>query len=118
MRDFENVYVPEKGSLPWFAAWGYDLQGAIYQEVVYQNIGKRLPFELSAATKEKTTDIDIVRISQKDMDFELENFCNNVELYDAMKSGIIAPERCEKCEYCKNTKVLTEAKSSDDFYLI
>ena len=30
MRDFENVYDAEKGKLPYFEAWGYDIQGAVY----------------------------------------------------------------------------------------
>lgn len=118
MRDFENIYDAEKGSLPWFEAWGYDLQGAVYQEIVRQNTGKTLPFYLAVATKEKVTDIDIVHINQKSLDFAFEHFKANVELYDAIKKGIIEPERCEKCEYCKSTKVLTEPTDSEEFYLL
>lgn len=118
MKDFENIYVPEKGSLPWFEAWGYDLQGAVYQEIVRQNTGERLPFFLDAATKEKTTDIDIVRMNQQTLDIAFEHFIENIQLYDAIKKGIVEPERCEKCEHCKNTKVLTEPTDSDDYYLL
>lgn len=117
MRDFENVYDSEKGVLPWFEAWEYDLQGAVYQEIVRQNTGKVLPFYLAAATKEKTTDIDIVHIPPKMLEYSLDKFSRDVELYDAIKKGIIAPERCEKCEFCKNTKVLTIPHEADDFYL-
>ena len=53
MRDFEPIYKAEQGRLPWFEAWRYDLQGAVYQEVIRQNTGKILPFYLAAATKEK-----------------------------------------------------------------
>ena len=118
MRDFENIYDAEKGSLPWFEAWGYDIQGAVYQEIVRQNTGKTLPFYLAVATKEKTPDIDIVYMNPKSLDFALGKFKGNVELYDAIKKGIIEPERCEKCDYCKSTKVLTEPTDSEEFYLI
>lgn len=118
MKDFEPVYKPEKGLLPWFDAWGYDLQGAVYQEIVRQNTGQRLPFYLAAATKEKTTNIDIVHISQDHLDFALERFSRDVEMYDAIKKGIIAPDRCELCEYCKKSKVLTAPTEADEFYLI
>ena len=118
MADFENTYDSEKGSLPFFEAWGYDLQGAVYQEIVRQNTGKTLPFYLAAATKEKVTDIDIIRINQKSLDFAMEKFRADVELYDAMKKGIIPPERCESCAYCKETKVLTAPRDSEEFYLI
>lgn len=118
MKDFENIIDAEKGSLPWFEAWGYDLQGAVYQEIVRQNTGKKLPFYLAAATKEKITDIDIVHLNQSSLDFAFERFTANVELFDAIKKGIIEPERCGKCEYCKNTKVLTEPTDSEEFYLL
>lgn len=118
MRDFENVRDAEKGFLPYFEAWGYDIQGAVYQEIVRQNTGKVLPFYLAAATKEKTPDIDIVYMNPKSLDFALEQFKANVELYDAIKKGVIEPERCGKCDYCKSTKVLTQPTDSEEFYLI
>ena len=118
MRDFENIYDAEKGSLPWFEGWSYDLQGAVYQEIVRQNTGETLPFYLAAATKEKTPDIDIVHINPKSLEYAFEHFKANVELYDAIKKGIIPPERCEKCDYCKETKVLTEPTDSEEFYLL
>lgn len=118
MRDFENVYDSEKGSLPYFEAWGYDLQAAVYQEIVRQNTGKVLPFYLAAATKEKVTDIDIVHINSSSIDFAFNRFKNNAPMYDAIKKGIIAPERCGKCAYCKETKVLRKPTDSEEFYLL
>lgn len=114
MRDFEPVYKAEYGRLPWFEAWRYDLQGAVYQEIVYQNTGNRLPFFLAAATKEKVPDIVILQVGQDLLDFELDNFKRNVSFYNAIKSGVIEPERCEKCDYCKETKVLTEIIHTED----
>lgn len=117
MRDFESVYVPDKGRQAWFEAWGYDIQGAVYQEVVRQNTGKILPFFLAAATKEKVTDIDIVQLDQKLLDSALDRFKREAEYFDAVKKGVIEPIRCEKCAYCKETKVLKEPTSSEEFYL-
>ena len=118
MRDFESIYDSEKGKLPYFEAWGYDLQAAVYQEIVRQNTGKTLPFYLATATKEIVPDIDIVHINPKSLDFALGHFKANVEMYDAIKKGVIPPERCEKCAYCKETKVLTEPTDSEEFYLM
>ena len=118
MKDFENAYKSENGVLPWFEAWGYDLQGAVYQEIVRQNTGEILPFYLAAATKEKTTDIDIVHLPQSMLDFQLDRFKQDVEMYDAIKKGIIQPERCENCEYCKISKVLTVPTEAEEFYLM
>ena len=118
MSDFADKYDAEVGRQPWFEYWGYDLQGAVYQEIVRQNTGEKLPFYLAAATKEKAIDIDIVHLSQTMLDFALDRFKENVEMFDAMKHDIIEPDRCEKCEYCKISKVLTAPTESDEFYLI
>lgn len=117
MRDFKNVYT-DSGSVPWFEAWEYDLQGAVYQEIVRQNTGKVLPFYLAAATKEKITDIDIVHIEQNYLDLSLERFKSEVNTFDAIKNGIIEPERCEKCDYCRLTKKLKAPTESSEYYLI
>lgn len=107
MRDFESVYKPEQGRLSWIEAWGYDLQGAVYQEIVRQNTGKRLPFFLAAVTKEKEPDLAVIEIPQELLDIELEHFKSKVQFFDGIKQGIFEPERCEHCDYCKSTKVLT-----------
>ena len=116
MRDFENVYVPEIGRVPWFEGWHYEIQGAVYQEIVRQNTGKKLPFYLAAATKEKVTDLDIVHLDDEMLDTALTHFAQEVEYFDAIKKGLIEPARCEKCDYCKSTKVLTEPTEAETFY--
>ena len=90
--------------------WNYTLQGAVYQEIVYQNTGKRLPFYLVIATKEKPCHVAVVKLDQFDMDEQLNIVKANVGRFNQMKLGIIEPERCEEygCDYCTTTKVLTE----------
>lgn len=112
MKDFASIYVEDKGRLMWWEDWNYDVQGAVYQEVVYQNTGKRLPFFLAAATKEKVTDIDILHIEQSHLDFGMEEFKKDLVSFDAIKKGIVKPERCEVCDWCKETKKLKEPTSS------
>ena len=106
MKDFEPMYVPEQGKMSWIEAWRYDLQGAVYQEIVRQNTGEKLPFYLVAATKEEEPDIGIFEVPQELLDFELEQFEKKVQGYHLIKQGVIEPERCEKCNYCKNTKII------------
>jgi hypothetical protein len=117
VKDFENIRDDEDGWLPWYEFWKYDLQGAAYQEIVRQNVGKKLPFYLNAATKEKVTDLDIIHLPQKMLDFQLENIQNNIVRFDAMKKGIIEADRCGKCDYCKQTKKLTEPTEADELYI-
>lgn len=90
--------------------WNYTLQGAVYQEIVYQNTGKRLPFYLVIATKEKPCHVAVVELDQFDMDEQLNIVKANVGRFNQMKLGLLPPERCEEygCDYCTTTKVLTE----------
>lgn len=118
VRDFEPIYDPDFCSrVPWWIFWRYDLQGAVYQEVVRQNTGKQLPFFLAAATKEKVTDYNIYQIVQSDLDVALQTVKDNIVRFDAMKKGIIPADRCECCDYCRSTKKLTEVISSDSILI-
>lgn len=114
MKNFEPIYVEEQGRLPWFEAWGYDTQGAAYREIVRQNTGKLLPFILAAGTKEEVPDLALIEIDNELLDYELGELQKNVPRYDAIKKGIIPAERCEKCSYCKQTKVLTAPINSKE----
>jgi len=115
MRDFEEIYVPEKGRLNFIEAWKYDYQAAIYQEIERQNSGTKLPFFIAAATKEKPEpDIDLFQIPQAQLDACLQIFIANAPRYTMLKQGIGEPLRCEKCAWCRQTKVLTEIKIIGD----
>lgn len=114
MKDFEPIFKPKQGRLNFIEAWRYDLQGAVYQEIVRQNTGKKLPFYIAAATKEKETDLAVIEVSPAYLELELAVFEEKVMRYDAIKSGSIESERCEHCDYCKSTKVLTRAISMEE----
>lgn len=94
------------GMMDFIRYWGYDVQAAVYQEAVYQNIGEKLPFFIAAASKEKATDIEVIQIPQSWMDERLVEVEQNVPRIIMLKSGAIDPIRCETCDYCKHTKVL------------
>ncbi len=95
--------------------WNYVAQGAVYQEIVYQNTGKRLPFYLVIATKESPAHLEVCEIKQYDLDEELENIKKNAPRFQEIKKGIIVPDRCEdyNCDYCTETKVITEPIDSN-----
>ncbi len=100
---------------PMVKYWGYDIQGAVYQEIVYQNTGKRLPFYLDIGTKEKPAHLAVAEIKQYDLDEALENVIKNAPRYQAIKNGEIEPERCEdyNCDYCTETVIITEPTDSN-----
>lgn len=111
MKDFSPIW--KKGErVPWFAAWGYDLQGAVYQEI--EGTGK--PFILAAASKEAVTDIHAVEIPQEYLNERMGYFKGMVGYYDDIKKGFIKPRRCEHCDYCKLTKKLSIIDARDLIY--
>lgn len=116
MRNFEPVYKPGMGRLIWPEAWGYDIQGAVYQEIVRQNTGNRLPFYLAAATKEDEPDIDIVQISQPYLDTAMDRVKESITRYDAIKAGAIDPLGCGHCNWCRKTKVLTAPIDMEELF--
>ena len=48
------------------------------------------------------------------MDAALEEVSRNVPQILALKNGEIPPVRCERCDYCRHTKVLTHSIWADD----
>lgn len=109
VKDFGRVYRDGFGMRPWIEAWGYDIQGAIYQRIEQISSGRDepLPFYIVAATKEKTPDIDIIQIPQHILDAALKIVESKIDRFDLVKMGELDPMRCEACEYCKSTKVIT-----------
>lgn len=110
MKDFAPMYVEGKGKISFIEAWGYDIQGAIYRAIE----GNNLPFIIAAATKETEPDIGAWEIPPAELDAVLETLEPYIQQAQLIKSGVIEPERCEHCDYCKFTKVLTEVKTSEE----
>ncbi len=104
----EAFWVKDYGYMTFVQFWGYDIQAAIYQKIVELNIGKQLPFFIAAATKEKVTDLEIIGFKQSDLNDALSTIKPNIERIKQLKIGEASPDRCETCDYCKWTKVLSK----------
>ncbi len=102
---------------PMVEYWGYDLQAACYQEIVYQNTGKRLPFLFDVATKEKPAHFALGQISQWNIDKAGEKVRANIVRFQKIKTGEIEADRCEDygCDFCTSTKIITEPIDTDLF---
>lgn len=107
VKDFKPIYEEGFGYRSWIEYWGYDIQGAVYQKVVEQATGERLPFYIVAVTKEKVPDVAVIEIPQHVLDTALKVVEAKIDRFDLVKTGEIPPERCGKCEWCKQTKILT-----------
>lgn len=112
MRDFEPQWIPNAGKVPYWVAWGYHIQGAIYQCLE----GNSLPFLIAAASKEKETNIEVRQISQENLNTALKYVERLASHYNDLKHGIGKPWRCEQCDYCKKTKKLDGAICDENVY--
>lgn len=104
----ESHWVKDFGYMEFIRYWGYDIQAAVYQEIVYKNTGIRLPFFIAAASKEPVTDIEVIQIPQTLMNERLYEVEQNTSKILSLKNGETKPIRCETCDYCKHTKILTK----------
>lgn len=103
----KGEWVKDYGKVDFIQYWGYDIQAAIYQKVVEENTGERLPFYIAGASKEKTTNLEVIALDQKLLDDALILIEPNIKRITALKAGEVEPDRCEKCDFCRFTKVLT-----------
>lgn len=147
MRDFEPLYREGEGRLNFVEYWKYDLQMAVYQEIVKQQKGEKpleggrsptrredttvpqrrthdaatgggvseIPCYILAATKEPVTDIGLFKLPQELMDVAMELMMDKLERIREVKLGLVMPERCGKCDYCKMMKVLDRATWLEDW---
>ena len=103
----ELKWVKDLGYLDFVRYWGYDIQGAVYQEIVYQNTGKRLPFYIAGASKEKATNIKVIHVQDNYLREAMSVVEHNIERVRQVKYGEVLPDRCECCDHCRETEVLT-----------
>lgn len=120
---YESFYVKDSGEhLNFVERWHYDLQGAIYQEIYFQNTGLKLPFYIAAISKDKDSAgvahprLKIIQIPQVKLDERLTEVKNNIPKIQALKKGDIQPIHCGKCDYCADT-LPCEVISMDELLL-
>ena len=102
----KHEYVRDVGYLDFIRYWGYDIQGAIYQEIVRQNTGKRLPFYIAAASKEEETNIEVIHVTDNFLKDAMSMVEAAMPRILRVKNGEVKPDRCESCDCCRYTKVL------------
>ena len=107
VKDMNSVYLPGQGRVDFATAWDWPLQMAIYQAIFEEVTKVKMPCYLAVITKESPADLAIVEIEQERMDAELEWLKQRMPRIEALKEGIIEPERCGNCAYCRETHKLT-----------
>ena len=108
VKDMEYMYRAGEGRMSPIEYWRWTDQLALYQYGIEQTTGDKLPCYLAIITKETVPALYLVELDQEILDASL-NFVRSVmPRFDAIKSGIIEPEHCDNCDWCKATKIITE----------
>lgn len=103
MRDLGDVWSDEERRMvPFAQAWGYDIQGAIYQAVE----GHMLPFLLAVGTREEPADLAALYIPDDALRAKLYEVEDLAPRFQAIKEGREDPHRCERCPWCRATRTL------------
>ena len=103
-QNMESKYRTGEGKMNPILFWGWDIQMAIYAELE----GHDLPTYLAIITKEDPPALYLVEITKAEREACMEYLYQKLPRFDAIKRGLIEPERCEKCAYCRATKRLTK----------
>lgn len=107
----ESFYVPDfQGRVNFIEYWGYDLQLAVYQRIEQTSKGREIPLPvyIVGATKEKEPNIEVIGFDQLRLNQVLSEIEYKIPRILALKNEEIEPDRCETCDYCRFTKILTK----------
>lgn len=103
-QNMESKYRTGEGKMNPILFWGWDIQLSLYAELE----GHDLPTYLAIITKEDPPNLYLVEITKAERDACMEYLKEKLPRFDAIRKGLIEPERCEKCAYCRATKRLTK----------
>src|SRR5699024_7529087 len=94
MASLDDVWSEESwGKIPFARAWGYDIQGAIYQVLE----GHMLPFILAVGTKESEPNLAALYIPDQELEAKLKEVEYLSPRYQSIKNHEIEPVGCGKC---------------------
>lgn len=117
MKDFNLIWNENLNRKQNFIDYyDYITQAAIYQHVVEQNTGNKLPFIIAATTKEEYPERALLNIPQEFMDERLEELKVIIPHIQEVKEGKIEPTACGKCDYCKSLKKTDKIYNYYDFF--
>lgn len=104
-------------------AMGYDIQAAVYQEIVRQNTGEVLPYYIAAVSKDKNYGtphprIAVIEVEPTRMQEILEEVKQGVERIQDLKRGLFEPIPCKCCEWCADHINLDSVIGVEDLMLV
>jgi len=108
--DLYKRYWSEKydGWVTFVEYWDYVLQMAVYRRVLQENLGQTYTPYIVAVTKENPPNKAVLHFDESRFEFEYEYIESYIGRIIDVKNGKLEPKRCEKCDYCRSTKMLRD----------
>ena len=111
LKTTRSIQMKYEGGISFIEKYKYQRRAAVYAEIVrqFRNEKDYPHFYIVAISKETTPDkivIDMTDFSR--WEEELYYIKNNVERIKLLRNKQLIPVRCERCNYCKSTKKLSE----------
>jgi hypothetical protein len=110
LKSMESIrkfyWSPEYGRCSAFIYFDYILQAAVYQEIVFQNTGERLPFYFNCVSKEPITDLEVVYVDNQTLHERIygsefsSGIAGDVQNIRLLMNKEADPSSCGKCNYC------------------
>ena len=99
--------------------YDYKMQFAIYAEIIRQNLGYDEgvwldPFVI-VVDKQEIPDHEVIYMGKHFIQEKLDELITKLPRIVAARNGEVEPERCERCDYCRSTKVLERPIGLDEF---
>ncbi|WP_282804082.1 PD-(D/E)XK nuclease-like domain-containing protein [Secundilactobacillus kimchicus] len=92
----------------------YQLQMAVYRELIKQTFGVDCQPIIIAVTKQDPPDKAALSIPDEDLAWAMSEIEIHQEHVLQVMNGEVEPKRCEHCDYCRSTKHLGNIISIDD----
>lgn len=96
---------------------GYDLQMAIYQELIYQTYGIKCMPIIIAVSKQEVPDKEIFTVNQNRLDECIDELRHRQQHMEQVINGEVKPIPCNRCDYCRSKKQLGKIKDIQDIIL-
>lgn len=92
------------GGLNFIEYYQYDLQMAVYQELLKQQFGEKFMPYIIAVEKQQVPGTAVIRIPQRVLDEKMSDLEIILDRYKKVISGEEEPTSCGRCNYCKQHK--------------
>nr|WP_258522742.1 PD-(D/E)XK nuclease-like domain-containing protein [Levilactobacillus brevis] len=100
--------------IPFVLKYDYQLQMAVYRELVKQQYGIECEPYIVAVTKQSPPDKAVITIPHEYMEDALQRIDEQLPHFEDVIAGVQAPVPCGSCAYCREHKQLENIISVDD----